>query len=123
ENIVWQWALPAIAGVGVGSVLAAFAPAAVFKLAFVVIASAIAAKLLFGRETWRVADALPGRVAMAGYGFLVGLCSSLMGGSGGSGSDLVLTLHGQPPHNGVATSAGLGVPITIVGTVGYMLVV
>ena len=121
ENIVWQWALPAIAGVGVGSVLAAFAPAAVFKLAFVVIASLIAAKLLFGRETWRIADGLPGRVAMAGYGFLVGLCSSLMGVSGGSVSNMVLTLHGKPLHNAVATSAGLGVPITIAGTLGYML--
>src|SRR6266571_3357798 len=50
ENIVRLWALPAIAGVAVGSVLAAFAPAALFKLAFVVIASLIAAKLLFGRE-------------------------------------------------------------------------
>jgi uncharacterized membrane protein YfcA len=121
ENIVRQWALPAIVGVGVGSVLAAFAPGAVFKLAFVVIASVIAAKLLFGRESWRVADALPGRVAMAGYGFLVGLCSALMGVSGGSVSNMVLTLYGKPLHNAVATSAGLGVPITIAGTVGYML--
>jgi uncharacterized protein len=121
ENIVHRWALPAIVGVGVGSMLAAFAPGAVFKLAFVVIASGIAAKLLFGRETWRVADALPGRVAMAGYGFLVGLCSALMGVSGGSVSNMVLTIYGKPLHNAVATSAGLGVPITIAGTVGYML--
>jgi uncharacterized protein len=121
ENIVRQWALPAIVGVGAGSMLAAFAPGAVFKLAFVVIASAIAAKLLFGRESWRVADALPGHVAMAGYGFLVGLCSALMGVSGGSVSNMVLTLHGKPLHNAVATSAGLGVPITIAGTIGYML--
>src|SRR5438067_7034004 len=56
QNIVRLWAVPAIVGVGIGSVLAVFAPAAVFKLAFVVIASVIAAKLLFGRETWRLAD-------------------------------------------------------------------
>ncbi len=115
ENIVRLWALPAIVGVGIGSVLAAFAPAAVFKLAFVVIASAIAAKLLFGRETWRLASELPGRAGMAGYGFLVGLCSALMGVSGGSVSNMILTLHGKPLHNAVATSAGLGV------TAGYML--
>src|SRR5438876_6364244 len=121
ENIVRLWALPAIAGVAVGSVLAAFAPAALFKLAFVVIASLIAAKLLFGRETWRLASELPGRVGMAGYGFLVGLCSALMGVSGGSVSNMILTLHGKPLHNAVATSAGLGVPITIAGTIGYML--
>src|SRR6266498_6034026 len=81
ENIVRLWAIPAVAGVAVGSVLAAYAPAALFKLAFVVIASLIAAKLLFGRETWRLAHELPGRVAMAGYGFLVGLCSALRGRS------------------------------------------
>src|SRR5437667_9482535 len=44
ENIVRLWALPAIGGVAVGSVLAAFAPAALVKLAFVVIASRIAAQ-------------------------------------------------------------------------------
>jgi uncharacterized membrane protein YfcA len=120
-NVVRLWALPAIVGVGVGSIAAALAPATAFKLAFVVIASVIAAKLLFGRESWRLADELPGGAGMAGYGFLVGLCSSLMGVSGGSVSNMILTLHGKPLHNAVATSAGLGVPITIAGTIGYML--
>ena len=34
---------------------------------------------------------------------------------------MVLTLYGKPIHQAVATSAGLGVPITIAGTIGYML--
>ena len=113
--------LPAIVGVAVGSAAAAFAPAAVLKVAFVLVASVIAIKLLIGRDTWRLADALPGRKGMIGYGFTVGLCSSLMGISGGSISNMILTLHGVPMHNAVATSAALGVPITIAGTVGYLL--
>ena len=44
-----------------------------------------------------------------------------MGVSGGSVSNMILTLYGKPIHNAVATSAGLGVPITIAGTIGYML--
>src|SRR5882757_4551383 len=56
---VRQWTLPAIAGVATGSAVAAVAPAAVFKVAFAVLASVIAAKLLFGREGWRLADDLP----------------------------------------------------------------
>ena len=44
-----------------------------------------------------------------------------MGFSGGSISNMILTLHGMPMHNAVATSAGLGVPITIAGTIGYVL--
>ena len=58
---------------------------------------------------------------MIGYGFLIGLASSLMGVSGGSISNMIQTLYGKPIHNAVATSAGLGVPITIAGTIGYML--
>jgi uncharacterized membrane protein YfcA len=120
-DIVRRWALPSAVGVTVGAVAAAFAPAAVFKLAFVVIAVAIATKMLFGRDSWRLGTELPGRAAMTGYGFLVGLAASLMGVSGGSVSTMVLTLYGKPIHNAVATSAGVGVPITIVGTIGYML--
>jgi uncharacterized protein len=120
-NVVRAWSVPAIAGVAVGAGIAGFAPAAVLKLAFVLVASVIAATLLLGRDSWRLADALPGRAGMIGYGFCVGLCSALMGISGGSISNMILTLHGTPMHKAVATSAGLGVPITIAGTIGYML--
>jgi uncharacterized membrane protein YfcA len=120
-QIVRIWTLPAVAGVAVGSLTAALAPAAVLKIAFVLVASIIAAKLLLGRETWRIASELPGRVAMAVYGFLIGLTSSMMGAAGGSISSMVLTLYGKPIHAAVATSAGVGVPITIAGTLGYVL--
>jgi uncharacterized membrane protein YfcA len=113
--------VPAMAGVAVGSAIAAFAPAAVLKIAFVLVAGVLAAKLLLGRESWKLADALPGRGGVIGYGFTVGLCSSLMGISGGSISNMILTLHAIPMHKAVATSAALGVPITIAGTIGYLL--
>jgi uncharacterized membrane protein YfcA len=121
REVVRLWAAPAVAGVAMGSLLAAFAPAIVFRIAFVVIVSFIAVKLLFGRDSWRLGDDLPGRPAMTFYGFLVGLCSSLMGVSGGSLSNLVLMLYGKSIHNAVAISAGLGVPISIAGAVGYAL--
>ena len=96
-------------------------PVGGFKIVFVLVASFIAAKLLFGRDRWKLGDTLPGGVAMTAYGFLVGLCSSLMGVSGGSLSNAVLTLYGRSIHNAVAISAGLGVPISIAGTIGYAL--
>jgi uncharacterized membrane protein YfcA len=58
---------------------------------------------------------------MTAYGFGIGVAGSLMGVSGGSLSNIVLTLYGKSIHQAVATSAGLGVPITIVGTLGYIL--
>ena len=120
-DVVRAWAWPAVAGVALGSVIAVFAPPDTFKIAFVVMACVIAAKLLFAGDRWALADRLPGPAAMHGYGFLLGLCSSLMGISGGSLATMILTLYRTPILNAVATSAGVGVPITLAGTVGYML--
>ena len=58
---------------------------------------------------------------MIAYGLGIGLAGSLMGVSGGSMSTMVLTLYGKPIHAAVGTAAGLGVPLTIAGTVGYVL--
>jgi uncharacterized membrane protein YfcA len=120
-EVLRLWTLPAILGVAIGAAAAAIAPAGLFKIAFVVIAAIIAAKLLFGRENWVIANELPGRWAMRGYGFLMGLASSLMGISGGSLVTMVLTLYRKSIHQSVATASGIGVPITIAGTVGYAL--
>jgi len=120
-GVLRSWSLPAVVGVAVGSIAAAIAPPGVFELAFVVIAGIIAAKFLAGREDWVFAHHLPSEPAMTVWGFLIGLASSLMGISGGSLGTMVLTLSGKPLHNAVATSAGIGVPITIAGTLGYVL--
>ncbi len=120
--VLRTWTLPSIAGVAVGAAIAAYAPPGVFKVAFALIASAIASKLLLGRESWRLGSSLPSRApVMAGYGAAIGLAASLMGVSGGSLAAIVLTLYGKPIHNAVATSAALGVPIAIAGSMGYVL--
>ena len=121
NEVMRLWALPSIVGVAVGAALAAVAPPGVFEATFVLIACVIAMKLLFGSDRWVLARELPGRPAMTGFGFLIGLASSLMGIAGGSLVTMVLTLYGKPVHNAVATGAGLGVPITLAGTVGYIL--
>jgi uncharacterized membrane protein YfcA len=119
-EVLRLWTVPVVLGVALGSLIAAFAPAAIFKVAFVVIAALIVTKMLFVGDRWRLSDALPGRPAMIGYGLAIGLGSSLMGISGGSLATLVLTLHGKSIHNAVATSAGIGVPIAIAGALGYI---
>lgn len=120
-RVIRLWTVPAVVGVACGAIIAAFAPPAVFKLAFVLVAGSIAVKFLFAGDRWNLGTELPGPLPMAGYGFGIGLAASLMGVSGGSLSNIVLTLYGKSIHNAVATSAGLGVPITMVGTIGYVL--
>lgn len=120
-DVVRAWTLPALGGVVVGSVLAAFAPAAFFKIFFALFATGIGAKFLFGQANWRLADRLPGRATMTGYGFVIGLLSSLVGISGGALTNLFLTLYAVPIHDAVLVAAGIGVPITIAGTIGYII--
>ena len=120
-QVVRLWTVPAIAGVVIGAITATFAPAAVFKIAFVVFATFISIKMLFGGDRWNLGKELPGRGVLAFYGFITGLFSSLVGVSGGAVSNAVLTLYGQPMQRAVATSAGIGVPITVAGTFGYIL--
>ena len=120
-GVLQQWSVPAIIGVALGSTAAAVAPAGVFEAAFSLIAAVIAGKLLFGRESWVVAGELPGSGVMRVYGLVIGIASALMGISGGSPVTMILTLYGKPIHNAVATAAGIGVPITVAGTIGYCL--
>lgn len=120
-HILRTWAVPVTVGVLIGGVIAAFAPASVFKAAFVVIAICIGAKLIFGRESWRFGDQLPGRAAMSGYGLMIGLYSALMGVGGGSVSSAILMLYGQAIHTAVGIAAGIGVLISVVGAVTFMI--
>ena len=120
-DVVRIWTVPAVVGVAIGSVTATYAPSAVFKIAFVVFASFISAGMLFGADRLNLGSELPGRPLLRFYGFITGLFSSLVGVSGGAVSNAVLTLYGQSMQRAVATSSGIGVPITIAGTIGYML--
>jgi uncharacterized membrane protein YfcA len=120
-DVVRAWSIPAVFGVALGSLIAGLASGKVLTVAFVVVTFIIGTKLLIGRDDWQIAGELPGRAAMTGYGFGVGLAASMMGISGGSISNMILTLYGRPIHNAVATSAAVGVPITVAGVIGYVL--
>ncbi|WP_300301360.1 sulfite exporter TauE/SafE family protein [Ferrovibrio sp.] len=119
-SIVKIWAVPVIVGVVLGSYAARFAPADLFKGVFVVVAGISAFRLLFGRESWKISDTMPGKTVMRGFGLLIGVLSSLMGIGGGQLSNLFMTFYGRPIHQAVATSSGLGVLISIPGALGYI---
>ena len=121
QEVIRAWAVPAVLGVAVGSLAAAVAPAKLFEAAFALIAGLISVKLLFGRAGWTLGRELPGSLAMHCYGFLVGIGSSLMGISGGSLVTMILTLYRKSIYEAVATASGIGVPITLAGSIGYAL--
>lgn len=115
------WALPVLVGVLLGGFVAPHASSSVFKSVFVIIAAVLAIRLLFGNDSWRLAETLPGKAVMRVYGFGIGVASALMGVGGGALSNFVLALYGQKIHRTVATSSGLGIIISIPGMIAYMI--
>ncbi|MCB1508974.1 MAG: sulfite exporter TauE/SafE family protein [Hyphomicrobiaceae bacterium] len=119
-DVLKAWALPIVLGVAVGALIARYAEPWVFMAVFVVVAGVNAIKLLFGRESWRISDTMPGKGLMNLYGAIIGVLSSLMGIGGGVLSNMVMTFYGAPIHRSVATSSGVGVLISIPGALGYI---
>ena len=64
---------------------------------------------------------LPTGTGMFGAGGLIGLLSSLVGAGGAFISVPFMTWCNLPIHNAVGTSAALGFPIALAGTVGYVI--
>lgn len=114
------WAVPVVAGVLLGSVIARHADPVVFQLVFVFVAVINAAKLLLGGAGWRLREGLPGRGVLRVYGGVIGLLSALMGIGGGAITNLLLTLHGYDIRRAISTAAGVGVLIALPGTIGYV---
>jgi len=121
DTLLRAWAIPILLGVMAGAVIARYAPAVVFQLVFVSVAGVNAVKLISGTKLWDIADDLPTGPALRAYGGLIGFLASLMGIGGGQIATIIMSLHGRPIHQAVATSAGIGVLISVPGAIGYML--
>jgi uncharacterized membrane protein YfcA len=119
-TILRVWAVPVVLGVVIGSIIARYAPADLFKAVFVVVAGLSAIRLLFGKDTWRFGLDMPAKPIMVAYGWIIGILSALMGIGGGQLSNLFMTFYNRPIHQAVATSSGLGILISIPGALGYI---
>lgn len=119
-EILKAWLLPIVIGVIAGGVTARYAPERLFKIVFVCVAWTAAARLIFGRASWKLGDEFPAGPLMKIYGFVVGLLSTLMGVGGGLFLNLLMTFYGRPIHQAVATSSALAVLISIPGAIGYV---
>ena len=121
KPILKIWAGPVVVGVIIGAALAAHAAPIVFKAVFVVICALLATKFLLDRPSWRLGASLPHRALLASYRFGIGSSAALMGIGGGLVANLVLTLYGMPIKKAVATASGVGVLVSLPGTLGYAL--
>ena len=120
-GVLRAWTVSVVLGVIAASGIARYAPPEVFKAAFVLVAGLMALRLFFKRDSWRLGADMPGGPLIHVYGLVIGALSSLMGIGGGALAAMVMTSYGRSIHHAIATSSGLGVLISIPGTLGYVV--
>ena len=114
----WIVAIPL--GTLIATVIAAKASSTELQLIFAVIALVLAFRMIFNRASWKLGDELPGNPLKFLVGTAIGLLSGLMGIGGGILNNTFMTLYGRSIHQGVATSSGVGVLISLPGLIGYV---
>lgn len=119
-ELLKSWIVPIPLGVVAASLIAASVSSAGLRAIFAVIAILVGVRMLFNRVSWRLGADLPPNPWRAGVGVVIGLLSALMGIGGGVLNNTFMTVFSRPVHQAVATSAGVGVLISIPGLIGYV---
>ena len=120
----WDVARLLAPGIVLGSLLGAqiakALPSQVLALLFAVFISSSATRT-FLKKAPKPTRQLPGAAGMLGAGGVIGTLAALVGAGGAFVSVPFMTARNVPIHNAVATSAALGMPIALGGTVGYIV--
>lgn len=118
---IWKQITPGIlVGTFFGGLVATHMPTMFLKVFFICFLYFVAVQMLLnyrpapGRE-------MPGRVGTAGVGAGIGLISSFVGIGGGTLSVPFMSFCNVPLHHAVGTSAAIGFPIAVAGTLGYVV--
>lgn len=121
--VLWPVALALAPGIVVGGLVGAQVAVAlsgkVLSVLFALFIGFSATQMLLDRKP-KPTRTLPGTGGLFGVGGLIGFLSSLVGAGGAFISVPFMTWCNVKIHNAVGTSAALGFPIALAGTLGYI---
>ncbi|MDR2000144.1 MAG: sulfite exporter TauE/SafE family protein [Zoogloeaceae bacterium] len=123
--VVWSIVRDIAPGIVIGTLLGAQAvgliptrPLAIFFTCFI---AYVATQMILNVKP-KPARQLPGRAGMFGAGAFIGGISALVAIGGGSLSVPFMTWCNVKVHQAIGTSAAIGFPIALTGTIGYLIV-
>lgn len=108
-----------LVGTFLGSCVASRLSTNFLKVFFVVFLYYVAFQMLTNKKP-KPSRGLPGNIGMFGVGSTIGVVSSLVGIGGGTLSVPFMMWCNLAVHEAIGTSAAIGFPIAIAGTVGYL---
>jgi len=109
-----------LAGTFLGTFFASVMSTNFLKIFFVVFLYFISIQLLFNKKP-KASRELPGLFGMFCFGNIIGFLSSLVGIGGGAISVPFMVWCNVVVHRAIGTSAAIGLPIAIAGTIGYVI--
>ncbi len=120
-QILKDWAPGIMIGAALGVATVAQLRTQSLQIIFGVLVVVIAAYMMFGRASWRLADRMPQGPVKYALSAATGFVSVLLGIGGGSIGVPLMTLHGLPIHRAVATAAGFGGLIALPSATLFLL--
>lgn len=121
-SLLRSWVIAVPFGAIVSSFVIAYAPGALLKAVFAVLTLLIAFKMLYRKASeWRIGEELPQNPVRFVCGWFIGLLSGLIGVGGGTLNNTFMTFYNRPMQQAVATSAGVGVLISLPTLVGSVI--
>ena len=118
--ILRQWAPWIAIGAIAGVVTASGLKSATLTVIFGTLAMIAGLYMALGRDTWRVAEAMPAQPTRGILATLIGFFSVLMGIGGGTFGVPMMTLYNMPIHRAVATASGFGMIIAVPSVIGFL---
>lgn len=119
-GIFRNWALTIVAGSFASGFIAGLLPPAVLQ-GGIAIFLLIVAVIMISKWVPDPARTLPGTGGTAGLGLFSGTLSGMAGIGGGNVMVPLLVFFNVPMQRAVATSSTLGLPLALVGSIGYIL--
>ena len=119
-DVVRRIVIGILVGTFLGACVAARLSTSFLKGFFVLFLYYVALQMLTGKKP-KPSRRLPGAAGMFGVGNVIGAVSSLVGIGGGTLSVPFMVWCNIPVHHAIGTSAAIGFPIAIAGTIGYIV--
>ena len=118
-DVVRKIVIVIFSGTFIGSCIAAQLTTRFLKGFFVLFLYYVAVQMLTNKKP-KASRQIPGHGAMFGVGNVIGVVSSLVGIGGGTLSVPFMIWCNMTVHHAIGTSAAIGFPIAIAGTIGYI---
>lgn len=108
------------AGSVIGVIVASQLASQTLQAVFGVLAGLAGLYMAFGRESWRLGQALPKQPVAGMLGWVVGFLSAIMGIGGGTFGVPLMTLFNVPIHRAIGTASGFGLLIALPAVLGFL---